>query len=428
MSYTRCQCLAATITAPLLLCLLSCGTLPPNSASPGSAELRVKVWIRNAASPNLGRRHRARALSWERLVLVVSSPTVDSIRDTVTISSDIPYNDRLLGGIPSGSDFTLTGWTQDGANRRIHLGTAAVGDLAPGEEKTVILELMPRLGSIAVNLSQIPSEVDSVFACASWEDGSICARESRSGLLYMELDAIPHGTACEVVIVAVSSSGDTLASDTVTLTFDAAADVSLEAGFSVSGASLDAQVTIVRPGLTLITGAVNDADAAAEENGGLLISEIMYYAEGDSDYVEIHNPGSDPLIIDTLFVELVGPSGMRRRAIPDVTIDSGGFLVIGDSDAPREDPAWNLDTTLVMDLTTTGRWILLKRRASDGTLETLDRVVYSSGTQGWPGAQKYYSIELQDLSADPSINNFGFNWKTATTAIGGSGHYGSPGG
>jgi hypothetical protein len=157
----------------------------------------------------------------------------------------------------------------------------------------------------------------------------------------------------------------------------------------------------------------------------------MYYAVGDSDYIEIHNPTDAAVVLDTMVLEVVETSSRSIRYILHVNIEAGGYLVVGDSDAPREGAAatdWNIDTTVVYNLTTTGRWILLKARQSDGSPGVIDWVAYSGDDeQGWPSAGSRHAIELDSLPTDPEYNNYGCNWIIATREIGTSGHYGTPG-
>lgn len=412
--------------AALCLAAAGCGDLSQKTNLDNPGTLDINVWITKPRGHAKAR--RASETSWQRLILRVSGEGMDTLRDTLATTMGEALYQRSLAGVTPGDDRLVEAWTESGDGLRIHEGSAAVSRLDPGEVETVTLALDPLRGSIYIALADVPTTVDSVFACFTWTDGAACDRRARGGLMDLTIDNVPDGADGQLVITAVSAPGDTLYEDTTAFVFDAGVDASLRSRFSATPGELTTEVSLARPGVTVVSGFMDSADSTGPELGPLIVSEIMYYAVGDSDYIEIHNPTASAVVLDTLVLEVVETSSRSIRYILDVNVPPGGYLVIGDSDAPRDDAAWNIDTTVVYNLTTTGRWIRLRARRADGSMGTVDWVAYSGYEgQGWPERTSRYAIELDSLPEDPEYNNYGRNWVLATQEIGGSGHYGTPG-
>jgi hypothetical protein len=159
---------------------------------------------------------------------------------------------------------------------------------------------------------------------------------------------------------------------------------------------------------------MNGLDSLGSENGGLIISEIMY-AANDSEYVEIYNPGAR--FDDTLILQMDMGSWMYF----DVVIEPGKFVVIGRN--ASDGLAW-VDTcpaaTTALNLSSSGgNWLVL--RARDSSL--IDWVAFESGSnpQEWPVFSGRQSIVLDSLCSDPLYNNYGRHWRAATARIDSSG-------
>ncbi|MBD3316305.1 MAG: hypothetical protein GF344_11005 [Chitinivibrionales bacterium] len=414
--------------AGIIVC--GCGELPQEVTRGDVGTLHVNVWISKPGERVKAR--RAMETNWRKLILQVSGEDMDTMRDTSQTSMTESYHQIELAGIPAGKNRIVQGWTEDTDGARVHGGSATVAELEPDQIETVALALDAYLGSIYIVLGDVPPTIDSVFACFAFDNDTLWDRQERSGLLEMCIDKVPDGASGNLIITAVDAFGDTLHEDFKTFAFNAGINQSLEAEFSANNhtasGELTAQVYLSRPGVTVVSGLVGTETPVGPELGPLIISEIMYYAVGDSDYVEFYNPTDSTLFFDTLMLEVVGTSSSPMRYFYNVSIAPNGYFVIGDSDAPRGDGAWNLDTTAVLDLTTTRRWLILKSRQADGSVGTIDWLAYSgSDDQGWPSKSRLYSIELDSLPDDPAYNNYGRNWISATTEIGSSEHFGTPG-
>ena len=69
-----------------------------------------------------------------------------------------------------------------------------------------------------------------------------------------------------------------------------------------------------------------------------------------------------------------------------------------------------------LDLSSTsGNWIAVRTK----TRKLIDWVAFAAGTnnQSWPRISGKVSIVLDSLVADPRYNNYGMNWRAATTPI-----------
>jgi hypothetical protein len=405
-----------TILAGLtLLALSSCGSYPsaPDGGRYGSVS--VRVWV-NAA---LSKSQRAAQTTWDSLILVVSATDITPVYRSFALN---PLQTSVLDtidGIAEGDNRRVEGWTCTRDGLRIHYGLSGSVSVTAGQTTPVAMQLRPVRGSIYISLADVPANVDSVFATFYFHSDSLGTKDKRSALMYLSIDNVPDSSDGVLVIRGTDLSGSTIYCDSLALLFRTEQNVTMQAQFLAKQGGLSLDISLQRPGVTVVSGQMAGEPAPGAEAGPLIISEIMYYTDGDSDYIEIHNPSSTVFAAETLILEIVNTSSTTTCRLGNVSIPSGGFLVVGDSDAPA---AW-VDTTCAMDLTTTGRWISLK--STGGAL--IDWVSYARNDQEWPNCPKYHSIELALRSTDPQANNYGCAWVTAAAAIGGSDCFGTPG-
>ena len=127
---------------------------------------------------------------------------------------------------------------------------------------------------------------------------------------------------------------------------------------------------------------------ADTESGILFITELMYKVD-KAEYVEIYNPGTDSLFLDTLLVVL----DKTINTITDVEIEGKGFYVFG--------RRWLLidQSNSFLNLSASGNWIALLSK--DSTV--IDQVIFTgeSNKIEWPVVKDSRSIELVNKSYCP---------------------------
>jgi len=387
---------------------LFCGNLPSTVTSSTNGNLEIRVWINknNSATRNT----RSLEITWDRLVVQIYAHDLDTILDTFDITMENPFFSIVVEDIPAGTDRFVNTWTIDDEGDIIHTTTEMTVTINPAQTAQIAFILNPIVGSIYVQLTDIPTNVDSVAFCFStnehvWED-----KDSRTAKLNLCVDKIPFGTTGTLSIVGISATGDTITSWTQSeYTFNNT-NITLNVSFITVG-QIEIQVTIYYPGITVILGIMDTTDSIGDENGGLLISEIMYSAN-DSEYVEIYNP-TNTAFNDTIILQR--DNGTYRFYY--VTIPPFEFYVIGRDTLPWGDTYHSTQSAL--DLSgTTGNWITL-RSARDSSI--LDIVAFQAGSnnQEWPNfsTSTRASIILDSLPNDPEYNNYGRNWYQATTHI-----------
>lgn len=397
---------------------LFCGNIPSGTDNTNSSSLDIRIWINKPHSPC--EKTNTREMIWDRLVIHVSAIDINTVCDTLDINMDQPYVVGTIKDVPPGKNRLVEAWTLSDGNIIVHYAFIEISELDPGEMITIPLILFPIRGSIFINLAKIPAEVEVVTASFQWEDDTITVSENKSGLMYLSIDYIPDGTAGTLIISGINSEDSVIYSDSVSFIFYVNKDTTIAIQFIADPSGLSMEMYIIKSGVTIVSGFMGLSTSTGPEKGPLIISEIMYYTTGDSDYIEIHNTTSEIVDIAELLLQVVNTSSISTKSFLNVSIPAKGFYVIGDSDAPQD---WT-DINVSLDLPTTGRWIIL-RNASDSSI--IDWISYMGGGQDWPGKTKYYSIILDSLPEDATYNNYGKNWQLATTEIGTSGHYGTPG-
>ncbi len=407
--------LFAVLSAVLPLALSSCGTYPSASGSSATGSVSVRIWVNKAMSKAL----RSAQTTWDSLVVVVSAPDMAPVRNAVKFDQLQSAMVDTIAGIAEGDGRLVEAWTSTKEGVQIHYGSSAAVSVTSGQITPVAFQLRAVRGSIYINLANVPSNVDSVFAAFYFGADSMTAKEKRSAIMYLSIDNVPDSTDGILVIRGSDASGQTIYCDSVALLFRTEQNVTMQAQFLAKQGGLSLDISVQHPGVTVVSGQMDSQSALGAEAGPLVISEIMYYSDGDSDYIEIHNPSAGTFAAETLVLEIINTSSTTTARLLGVSIPAGGFLVIGDTDAPVE---W-VDTVCSMDLTITGRWIVLK--SSNGAV--IDWVSYTNSDQEWPDCPKYCSIELSAKTVNAQFNNYGSNWNVATTAIAGTTCYGTPG-
>ncbi len=386
--------------------IFSCGTIPSETENSGNGSINILVWVNKLENEDI----KTRETTWDKLVTCISAPDMADMLDTFDMVTDQSFYSFTINDVPAGDDRLVEAWTinSDDEDEVIHGVDSQTVSVEPDEVSQVVLELHPIKGSIYIVLTEIPTVIDSVVFAFVTNDITWEEKSKRASKLDMNLDKIPFDTTGTLSIDGYTIAGDTIASwkmENFTFTNN---NTSINASF-ISVGKIGLQVTIYIPGVTIIYGIMDTTSKIGDEEGGLIITEIMYSAN-DSEYVEIYNP-TEVAYDDTIILQK--DNGTFRYF--EAYIEPKGFFVIGRISLP-----WATTfhpTASALDLYSTSNWLTL--RAKDTTL--MDLAVFQGGSneQEWPNFSTSLraSIVLDSLADDPEYNNFGRNWKQAQSSI-----------
>jgi hypothetical protein len=397
---------AVAVSAAVLFS--SCANNPTgmNPVQTGS----VEIWasLQKPQSQNvLAKTSACEATTWDSLVVKVSAADMDTQLSSFKFNPSDPYISAPLENIPAGKNRHIEVFTKTKSNVIIHESSIQTIDISASEKKVLDFKLVPKKGSIYIDLSNIPTTVTKV--CAQF--GSFSSCEDRATKLYMSIDNIPDKTADSLIMEGTDTAGAVVYRSALWLAFSVSRDTTMSSSFYriTTGVSLSIAAQI--PAATVVSGNIGSTKTIACETGRLIVSEIMY-SVNDSEYIELYNPVNSTYT-DSLFVDLDGTC----RSFGIVTVAAKGFLVIGRKTLPWAD-AYNSVASALDLSSTTGNWLCLRSKAAGDTV--LDWVAFTGGSnaQEWPnlGSAKK-SIVLDSLFSDPAYNNFGRNWTAAQTQI-----------
>jgi hypothetical protein len=401
--------------AGVAMMMVSCGVAPTSVDNQefGSLNLAVRLGSESGLS-------KIASTTYDSLIIRISASDMQTIRKSIPIIFGESVIDESMPQVPAGQNRTIQAWTVDKAGNTIHGVASATRDFLPNQAVAVFLTLSPASGSIYLQISEVPTSVDSIHALfvdtvsgGTWE-----ARKVRAAKVSISLDRVPDGAAGRLCVAAVDTGGDTLYSTgSIRLVFHADSLNTIPLTFNKNPGSFALTADIAQPGATVGVGSMTAAIDTAE-SGALVISEIMYMAN-DSEYVELHNPAARDSTFPRLVLDMDGDT-MQFAA---VRVPAHGYLAIG-----RKLLSWTTAASSKLDLSsTTGNWLTLK--AGDGSV--IDRVAFAVKSNGldWPNiASAKKSICLNGDALDAESNNYGRNWTVAASLIDGSAsQYGTPG-
>jgi hypothetical protein len=399
------------------LLIASCGKMP-NSPAPkyealGAIELHSYIY-KNGLGKTL-------ATTFDSLIVEVTAADMTPLRFSKSFNLQNPIHNDTISGIPAGTNRTVIVYTIDRTGTKIHADSLTHEGVLidPTSASPLNVILIPAMGSIYLQLENIPTKVDSVFAKFTADDKRTwIAQAKRSPKISLSIDKVPSKTHGTLLVTAVDVARNTLYSAAKELTFNATAMENVALNFSSTPGGLAFDITTAAPGVTAVTGSMASSDTTTFESGELLITEIMY-AANDSEYVEVFNPGNSALSFDSLYLDIDG----TNRLFTNVALPAGSAYVFGRKALPWCDAAHSVASAL--DLSSTGNWITV--RGKDGHM--IDRVAFVGGsnTLEWPVVSGKQAIVLDEGISDPALNNFGRNWHVATTPITGApGQFGTP--
>jgi hypothetical protein len=405
--------------AAFFFLLASCGRIPVGVVPDETGAVEIHSCLQTSAA--LSKTLAKLATTSDSLIIVVTGPDIDTLRFSRIFDVARAVHSDTLTKIPAGSDRQIRIYTVDRSGSIVHADTNSHRYIRIDPNTTTPLNvvLMPAMGSIYLQLENIPTKVDSVIASFASDDQRLwTVRAKRSTKINLSLDKIPNALQGVLTVVAVDSIKDTLYQARKEITFNAVKMETVSLNFSASPSNLTLNMTVVLPGVTAASGNMAASDTSAIESGDLLITEIMY-AANDSEYIEVYNAKTIDQSFDSLYVDIDG----TPRLFTNITINAQQTFVFGRKLLPWCDAASSVASAL--DLSSTGNWITL--RAKNGQI--IDRVIFTGGsnTLEWPAVSGKQSIELNAQANDAASNNFGRNWHATTTLIQGTtSQFGSP--
>ncbi len=412
------RCSFCCVLFPLFLLFSNCGNAPTETTEESSGLVVVRTVINPTG---LGKTAAVMQTTFDSLIVEITGDDISPIRRGRKIDMMRPTIVDTVGGIPPGTVRYIKVWTVNREGQMVHLDTEEYRQvrIERGLATPVDVVLIPALGSIYLQLTSIPTDVDSLFVTfTSIESDSVWEKRLRRALkVYVTLDNIPHGTEGVLCVLAVGET-DTLFFFEEELRVDARMLDETALQFLPASGSLEVSAEIELPGAHLVSASFGSDASLQEETGKLIITEIMYSAT-NYEYLELLNPSEDTLFFDTLLVELDGTA----RSYTDITIYPQAYFVIGRNEMPWAD-IWH-ESASALNLVSTGNQIAI--REPDGSV--LDRVVFSPGSAGleWPVVSGRRALELNRDFYNVEANNFGRYWFASTEQIEDSDMFGTPG-
>ncbi|MBD3347014.1 MAG: hypothetical protein GF401_18320 [Chitinivibrionales bacterium] len=412
-----------------------CAVSPMNPDITDPAQVTVRVRTR---ASTLSKQQATLETTWDSLVVRMVAHDMDTIRQAFPLTPT-GIASQTLEKVPAGSERIIEAWTVNSDGLIIHDKARDTICLAPNQHATVNLILEPARGSIYIDLFEIPTSVESVYAAFFVAGGATYSTVvPRSSKTFAGIDNIPYGQTGTLYIAGITDAGDTIggAWRRDNLVF-AAKNTTIEASF-VNVGTVGLDVTINSSQVTLVRGILDSTVSLPDEQRSsenlLVISEIMFTAgsgaDASCDYIEIHNPAAVPVSLDSLIIDISG----SRKYFTAVDIAAGEYYVVANRAAGVAgwiDSGW-VDDTCSFDLYSTSNWVTLYRRDCGVDLP-VDWVAYENddNIQGWPklSSSAKTSIVLDSLPADTEYNNYGTNWREAVSEIwcDGTRYTGTPG-
>lgn len=397
----------------------SCGRAPVAVSTETTGALEINSYVQSPA--NSATTLAKLSTSCDSLIIEVTGPDIGTLRFSKFFDLTQSVQADTLKNIPTGSNRQIKVYTIDRSGTVITTDTNSQLTIRIDPNVTTQLNvvLLPAAGSIYLQLENIPTNVDSVFATFSSDDlRSWSVRAKRSTKINLSLDKIPNAVHGTLMVVAVDSLKDTLYTAKKVLTFNALSMENIALDFSTTPGGLSLNLSVTLPGVTTAIGNMAAPDTAIAESGELLITEIMY-AANDSEYIEVYNPKTIDQTFDSLYIDIDG----TYRLFTNITIGAKKAFVFGRKLLPWCDVASTVASAL--DLSSTGNTISLRKK----TGQIIDYVMFVGGsnTLEWPVVPGKQSIVLDTSITDAASNNFGRNWHAATSLISGTtSQWGSP--
>ena len=410
------------VAGSLSVCMMiACGNIPVSSVETDTGSLEIRAQVISAV---LQKVKKAAQTSFDSLIVEITASDFKTIHHSLKIINSRPVITDTVFNIPAGSQRIVKIWTVDKFGTIVNQDTSIQHSIQinPNSITTISTNLIPAVGSIYLQIADVPDTVDSVAAVFTESGTHVSWRTQvrRSPKVFLSLDFIPNNTRGVVSVYGIGPLGDTLFRAATELVLDITRFGVVNIAFKSFPGGIALNLKIVQPASTLVSGKMGSIESDTVELGGILITEIMY-AANDSEYIELYNTKPESVVFDTLIVDIDGAS----KAVANVSFAPNGYYVIGRRALPWVQSA--ISPVSFVDLTpTTGNWVII--RSKDKSM--LDRVAFigTSNSLEWPYSTGKRSIILDTSAYSVNNNNFGRNWISATTLIPGSpSQYGTPG-
>ena len=289
---------AVSVFPAAMVLFLFCGDYPSSPESKnGSLVIRAQI-----LQSNLAKASESMLTTYDSVVVVVSASDIGTMRRSKKITSGEFLFTDTFPGIPSGSNRKITVTTVDKSGFKVHVDSVGSRTVRiyPGSVSDVNAVLVPAVGSIYLQIAGIPTSVDSIFASFVSKDTSWVVHTGRNTRVFISIDKIPNKTKGTLYVSGVGPGGDTIYTASRDLTFNALSNSSVTLEFKGLPGNLSLNLSIYDPGITLVSGSMDGLNIADTESGILFITELMYKVD-KAEYVEIYNPGTDSLFLDTLW-------------------------------------------------------------------------------------------------------------------------------
>lgn len=345
----------------------------------------------------------------DSLIVEISASDIDSIRWRTRVTQGTVIKDTVPN-IPAGRNRRVNIYTKDRNGIIIHMDSMRNRsvEIIQNTNNIINVTLIPAAGSIYFQIANVHTSVCSLFvsfvsAGRTWEK-----RVSRSLKLFVSLDNIPHGTTGTVYFIAVNSAGDTIYQASSRAAINALNVSQLNLDFQLNPGNIDMNLILRDPGVSLVSINMTEPDTTIEK-GTIFITEILYDSPDSSEYIEIFNPSSSAITIDTLIIDVDN----TLRKIDNVSIDPHGFYIFG-----RKSYSWVnrvFEPRSHLDLSQNGNQIAIREKDSS----LIDQVIFAGGsnTLNWPNTGDNRAIVLDSIKYNASMNNFGRNWLVANSII-----------
>lgn len=363
---------------------------------------------------------KIRATTHSLIHVTVHAENGTLICDT-TANSEKEICFLTIPGIKEGTGYVATAWSEDESGDTIHAPQIQLFDIAANENSSVTFQLHSICGSIIIELAEVPTSVDSLFAVFAADSGTFKAAKKRSSRIFLSLDKIPYGAKGTLRLTTVNSSQEIISTWDTLLTFT---NQHISGEFSlVNNGELIAEISVDAPANTIFSGLGDTTSSLESETGDLIISEFCATGGSGSrscEFIEIYNPRSTSFSTDTLFIEV----GDKTIKLPDITVQPDEYLVV----STTAGSFWNPDRIASLDISSTSGLITLTSEE-----KLLDYVLFFNDSDAnWKqlSSSSRTSWVLNSKYLNCSTNNSGLFWEAATSIVvdtDGENWYGSPG-
>lgn len=367
----------------------------------------------NAIFGNNQNLSKIKETSFDSLVVEIKADDMEILRKSIKIDPNNLVLKDTIRNVPAGKKRIINVYTVNKSGQKTHIDSVKnrVIDIEPKSVNVLNVTLIPVCGSIYLQVGGTPTNIKTIYAKFTSNNNLVweTAIKRNSPRSFISLDNIPDGEIGVVEIFEVDSSGDTLYYAKNDIKIDVNNSEIINLSIKAFDSDFLLNIDVRKPELTIISIGNDMYIPADTETGELVITEIMYAADGN-EYIEIHNTKNTKQTFDSMYIDIDG----KYYLFTDVTIEPDSFYVFGRNENSR----WvnqSHGTKSALNLSSKGNWITL--RNNDSTV--IDQVVFTGDNNNleWPKTTGKQAILLIKDKATCGLNNFGRNWILAETLI-----------